>query len=555
MSRRPFSSSHKRLLVLIGSFSLAFLILVARLWHVTVVHRLSDETDSVRQTLKIARAPFVDRHGVLLATHVKTFSVYANPYLIPNRREAAQKLSQLFPDLHHRTLQKRLSAGRRFVWIARHVTPSDKDAILSLGIPGVSLMEDQRRIWPHGALCAHVLGLTNVDQIGISGLEKGLNAQAQNREEPLALSLDLRVQHIVRDELRRTIQTFSAEAGNALLIKVTTGEVIASVSLPDFNPHMPQQASPKALFNRNTTGAYEFGSILKIHNTAMLLESRLVHLNSVFDASKDLCLGRFRIKDFRGKYRLLTVKEAFLFSSNIANAKMALLAGAARQQSFFKKMGFWNPVPLETPESTHPLIPSTWREATVITASYGYGVALTPLHLVQSLSTILTSVKRPLTLLHQTKEVKGKPLLRQETAQHLRMLLHEATINGQATKAAVPGYAVGAKTGTCNLRNAQGRYMEKQNMTSCIGAFPIHDPQYILLVTVERPKPNHLTHGYATAGWIAAPLWSKIISRAAPLLGVLPEKDPELAEVFLDSQRSADPPLLLTTIDGLLKGD
>jgi len=537
-----------RLFVVLASLLFSLTVLCVRLGQLTLFSNTSDESERVRQRVTQARACIVDRNGLLLATNVKTFSVYANPSLIKDHLQAALKLSRLFPDLSHDQWVKRLGASKRFVWIARHVTPGDREAVLGLGIPGIDLMEDQRRVWPYGPLFSHTLGFTNVDQEGISGLEKGLNDQLQGTT-PLRLSLDARVQHMVRAELMKTLELFQAEAGNALVVKVATGEIIASVSLPDFNPHTPHKATQTQLFNRNTTGVYEFGSIMKAYNTAMVLDAGLATLESVFDASTPLRVGRFRITDFKGKQRPLTLREAFLFSSNIANAKMALMAGGPRQQAFLKRLGFFQPVVCETPEKATPLIPTQWRDSTTITVSYGYGLAVSPLHVAGSFSSLVDGFQKPLTFLHQPTPVSGRRVIKPSTVQVIRTLLHEATCDGQATRAAPLGYRVGAKTGTVNLRNAQGRYMEKQNLTSCLGMFPYHNPRYILLVCVERPKPNHLTHGYATAGWIAAPLFQNIVSRIAPLLGVFPENpQPTLPQ----SLPNTTPPLVLASIDRLL---
>ncbi len=531
----------------------AFLLLVFRLWNATVLTAIDQEAATVQKNLKEARADLVDRNGVLLATNVKTFSIYATPHLMFDFREAAQKLSALFPQFSQSALQKRLRSSKRFAWVARHITPEQKEEVLSLGIPGIEFMEDQRRFWPHGSLFSHLLGLTNVDQTGISGLEKGLDPQLRNRETAFVLSVDTRIQHILRDELRQAIEDFQAQAGNALIVKVKTGEIIASVSLPDFNPYAFSETSPQALFNRNTTGVYEFGSLLKIHNTAMVLEKGVANLNSIYDASYPLQVGRFRITDFRGKNRPLTLTEAFLYSSNIASAKMALAAGIESQRAFFKKLGFNQPVNLEIPERACPLLPQSWQESTLITASYGYGIAITPLHMIQSFNTIISGYHRPLTFIKKTTEIPGKRVIKAATAQKIRFLLKEATINGQATKAAVPGYEVGAKTGTCNLRNERGRYLEKQNMTSCVCAFPIDEPEYSILFVLERPQPNKSTHGYATAGWMAAPRVSRIIKRCAPLLGILPQPITEKEGLLPFSGFPSAPaaPLLLT-LDSLL---
>lgn len=472
------------------------------------------------------RNDFVDRNGQLLATSLKTFSLYADPKVVLNVPETLSKLRKLLPHLDESALRSKLTSSKRFIWIERHLTPGLYQKLLYLGLPGLHVVKDQKRVYPHGSLFSHVLGLTNVDHQGLSGLEKGMEAKLHQQDAPVRLSLDVRLQHVVWEELQRAIDFFQAKGGNGLLIKVKTGEVLAMVSLPDFDLNQPAQPNADTFFNRNTTGVYEFGSILKIHNTAMLLESGVANLNSYYDASKPLPVGRFLVTDFRGKKRPLSVQEAFIFSSNIANAKMALHAGAQTQQAFFKRLGFFEPLRLELPEAGTPLVPPThlWREPTVITAAYGYGLSVTPLHIAQSIAGILNGKKHPLTLSLVTapSHVPSERIVSTKTARALRQLMHLAVEGGQAKKAAVEGYAIGGKTGTANVKEG-GRYRQKRNLTSFIGAFPIADPEYVVLVALDRPKPNASTHYFATAGWIAAPLGAKIIKRCTGLLNLPPD--------------------------------
>ncbi|MGL4824675.1 MAG: peptidoglycan D,D-transpeptidase FtsI family protein [Alphaproteobacteria bacterium] len=507
-----------------------------------------EETACLNKSFSLPRNDFVDRKGQLLATSLKTFSLYADPKVILNISEATSQIRKLFPHLNAESLKQKLASPKRFVWIARHLTPGLYQKVLHLGVPGLYVIKDQKRVYPHGSLFSHVLGLTSVDHHGLSGLEKGMQPLLQQQDAPVRLSVDVRLQHVMWEEIQAAIDAFQAKGGNGVLVKVKTGEVLAMVSLPDFDLNKPSQANVDAFFNRNTTGVYEFGSILKIHNTAMVLENGIANLNSHYDASCPLPVGRFLVTDFKGKNRPLSVLEAFIFSSNIANAKMALHAGAQAQRAFFKKLGFFEPVKIELPETGAPLVPSMqmWREPTVITASYGYGISVTSLHIAQSIAAILDGHKRPLTfsLVTDPCNVPAEQVVSEKTALAMRHLLRLAVLEGQAKKAAVEGYAVGGKTGTANLKE-KGRYRQKNNLTSFVGAFPIDDPEYILLVTLDRPQPNSSTYGYATAGWIAAPLGAKIIERCVSLLGLAPESEaigPKLPNLY-EAAAAPDAPL------------
>lgn len=521
-------STQARLLLVGFLFFVGFCGIGWRLFDVSIFQADRGEEMAHQTSMMSQRADFVDKNGVLLATSLRTFSLYANPRVILNAQSAANRLHQVFPELSVSSLRQKLSSQKGFVWISRHLTPGLHAQVLKLGIPGVYVMKDQRRVYPHGSLFSHILGMTTWDHVGVSGLEKGLNSQLKDSENPVRLSVDVRLQHILHEEIQASIEMFQAKGGNGILIKRNHNkkwEILCMVSLPDFDPNRFQEATQEGLFNRNTAGVYEFGSLLKIHNTAMVLDKGVATLNSIYDASVPLRVGRFQITDFKGKHRPLSVEEAFLYSSNIANAKMALSAGADAQKNFMEKLGFYKLVSLELPELAAPMMPTVWKEPTVITASYGYGLSITPLHLIQSVATFLDGYKRDLTFLpvENAPENPGEQILSPQLVRQMRALLRRTLLEGNAKLARVEGYEVGGKTGTANIQE-KGRYIQKNNRTSFVGAFPIEDPEYVLLVTLDRAQPNQLTHGYATAGWIAAPLAARVIKRMAPILGLIPHQ-------------------------------
>ena len=528
---RPLPECQKRIQLLGMGIAGALLGLGLRLCWVSIgTHPMTSWVKSPW----VVRAPITDRHGHVLASSLVTYSVYAHPSKITQKKEAIQALYQLFPGVGRGALEKMLTSSKTFVWIARHVSPEKRMAVRALGIEGIEVKTDSKRVYPHGRLFCHILGITDVDQQGISGLEKSFQSTLSQDSRPLRTSLDLRLQHIIHQALKNQMQEFQAKAGNAMLADIETGEILAMVSLPDFVPDAPHGVAQKnAQFNRNVSGVFEFGSIMKIHNTALFLESRKGTLASLLDASRPIAIGRFRITDFMGKNRPLTVYEAFIYSSNIAHAKMAAMVGASAQKAFFQKMGFMDPLRLELPECARPLIPSgLWPQARVMTAGYGYGFAITPLHVLSSVRTLISGYYTPLTLLMHTYSKPSKPVLDQAISKSLISLLGQAVVQGQAKNAAALTCEIGAKTGTSNLRTA-GRYCAKENLTSCIAIFPLKKPKYILLVSLERPKPNAKTHYFATAGWIAAPLIAKVVDRITPLLGLLsyPPKEDSTALV------------------------
>ncbi len=465
-----------------------------------------------------ALASFFDRHGVLIAGSLQTYSIYANPQKTPHKAEVVKKMTACFPDLDGNQLTKRLLSNKGFVWIKRHITPAQKAAFLKMGLPGLFLQKDVKRIYPQKNLFSHIVGITDIDGRGLSGLEKTFSMHGQD----VYTSLDSRVQYAMKAGLAQAIQHFQAEAGNAILLDIKNGEILGMVSLPDFDPNKPQQATPQQFFNRNTMGVYEFGSVFKIHNVAMALEHKATYLHTLYDASTPLRMGRFAIRDFRGKGGKLTLQEAFLRSSNIANAKIALHAGIQQQKRFFEKMSFFQRLPLELPEVAHPMVPAVWRESTLATASYGYGISITPLHLVKSVASIVSGFHCVPTLRKVGTPIARPRVIKPRTVQFMRTALRESVHQGHAKKTHIQGYALGAKTGTANLLSATGQYRKGENLVSCVGAFPIHNPRYVLLVTLEHPKPSAETYGYTTAGWTAAPAFKNIFLSLTTILGFSP---------------------------------
>ncbi|HEX6980353.1 MAG TPA: penicillin-binding protein 2 [Alphaproteobacteria bacterium] len=532
-AKQSLETAHHRLVITGVLFALAFTIVALRLVDVTVLKE-ADEPRLARAPkaeLQMDRADIVDRNGVLLATSLATASLYANPQLIIDPADAAAKLARTLPGIDAKEIAAKLSSDRSFVWLKRNLTPRQQYEVNRLGIPGLFFQREEHRVYPHGVLTSHVVGFTNIDNRGLAGIEQHYDEWLLQSSEPLQLSIDIRVQHLLREELAASIDEFQAIGGAAMVLDVATGELLGMVSLPDFDANNPSQSPPENRFNRNTLGVYEPGSTFKIFNTAMALDYGVSTLATSYDATKPIHVSRFTISDYKGKNRWLSVAEIFMYSSNIGSVRMMLDVGRERQREFLDRFGFLKAPTIELPEVAAPLVPSPWREVNAMTISFGHGISVTPLQLVAGTAAIVNGgILRPVTLVKRRKDepVPGERVISARTSEQMRKLMRLVVEKGSGKSANVPGYLVGGKTGTAE-KIVNGRYKKDSRISSFVGAFPMNAPRFLVYAMLDEPKGNKSTFGYATAGWVVAPMISRIVSRVAALYGIAPVDETEPA--------------------------
>jgi cell division protein FtsI (penicillin-binding protein 3) len=521
--------AHGRSVAAIALFSIAFLVLAARLAFLTLLSEPPDTPNARAEAGESVtqRADIADRNGTLLATSLPTVSLCADPKKILDANDAAKQLLATLPDLDPAKLQTDLHGNKHCMMVKRHLTPKQYYEVNRLGIAGLEFHPDERRIYPAGNLAAHVVGYTDIDDNGLAGIEKQFDARLSEEETPVTLSLDLRVQSIMRSELAAAMNGFHAIGAAGLVMDVTTGEILALVSLPDFDPQHPGSASDDARFNRDTLGVYEMGSTFKIFNTAMALDSGLVHVGDSFDTAHPIEIGHQMIKDFHAENRWLNVAEIFTHSSNIGSARMAERLGAARQRAFFARLGLTERMPLEVPEVGAPLIPPArdWNQATLLTASFGHGIAVNAVQLAGAVATIINdgaAVHPTLLKVSAAPSAKGERVISARTAAEMRGLMRLVVTRGTAKQAEIDGYLPGGKTGTADKIGANHKYTSNARISSFIGAFPMNAPRYLVFTMLDDPKGNAKTMGNATAGWTAVPVFNRVVTQIGPLLDIAP---------------------------------
>jgi len=492
----------------------------------------------IKEEFSIRRKDIVDRNGALLATNIPSASLYAHPQKIINCKETASQLANVLGGVSL-VIEIKLCSKQSFIWLKRHVTPQEQQAVHNLGIPGLYFSPDERRFYPQGNLFSHIIGYVDIDSNGIAGLERSYNEDVQSKI--ITTTLDVNVQDVVREELQSSIDTHKASGGSGIVMNANTGEIVAMVSLPDFDPHHLIDKNATNMFNKATLGVQEMGSVFKVFTVAMALDSNKVTLNDSFDVSKPVKIGRFTIHDYKGKGGNLLVHEILMYSSNLGALQIAKRVGVIEQKEYFKKLGFFSQVEMDLPEIGKPIYPQRqWNEANLMTASYGHGIAVSPLHVVQAMSAVVNGGLLSVPVLvksgkdgrrnvDQNVDHKSrKRIFKAQTSEIMKKLLRLTVKEGRVRKANIEEYLVGGKTGTPELL-VNGKYSHKLNTAVFVGAFPIDKPEYVVFVAVEDPKPNEINGGYATGGMIAAPLGGAIIRRVGPLLG-LPHQNPRVQE-------------------------
>jgi len=484
-----------------------------------------------------ARPDILDRNGDVLATDVKVMSIFAEPKRIIDKDEAVELLTAVLPGVDAKELRERIGSRKGFIWVKRAVTEKERAEVFHLGLPGIGFLPEHKRSYPNGPIAAHVVGFTNTDNNGIAGMEKYIDGEGladlhgagfrltPEDLKPIQLSIDIKATHALRDELVWGMGHFKAKAAAGAIMDVNTGEVVAMTSLPDYDPNTPAEALDPNHINRAVVGVYEMGSTFKALTLAMAMDSGKANLNTRVDARGTLRYGRFQIHDYHAQNRSLTLPEVFTYSSNIGTSKLALMVGVDGHKAFLRKAGMLDRMKTELPESAEPIVPKHWGELNTITIAFGHGLAVAPLQAEMAVAALSNGgyLIRPTFLKRTEAEAKkdAPQIVKTETSESLRYIMRLNADIGSGKKADVPGYFVGAKTGTAE-KVVGGRYNKNRLFTTFMALVPADKPKYLFMVVYDEPQGLPETHGYATAAWNAGVVTGRVIERVTPILGLPP---------------------------------
>ncbi len=535
--RRSLLVAQLRVILVAAVFVLFALVSVARIGFLGMSDRAIAIT-SLEEALLPPRGEITDRNGVPLARAFPAYALWYNPEalgdpqnpLVRSPREVAAELAAIFPDLDEGEIADRLASGQKG-YLRRRVLPEEANAIQELGELALELPREKERHYPQGSLGAHVLGYVDAAGEGQVGMERVLDDRLSDhatRAQPVALSIDMRVQGALEDELRRGMLATNAAGAGGVVLDVDTGEIIALASLPDFDPNHIDARGAKNMFSRVTSEVYELGSTFKPIVVAAAIDAGTVRdFGRMYQASTPLRFGPHQIRDSHPLGAYINMPQSLIHSSNIVTGQIADELGPERLRQTMMDLGMHERPKIELPATGAPIWPQgKWARVTNATVSFGHGLSVTPLHLASAYAAMVNGgVWRPSTLrkLTASEVPQGRRVFKASTSYRMRQLLRLISLYGTGRKGDAPGYRVGGKTGSAE-KAVGGRYSQRLLVSNFAAAFPMDNPRYVVLTMLDEPQGTTASSFQRTAAWNAAPIVGRLVPRIGPLLGVLPDE-------------------------------
>ena len=552
-ARSATALSFWRLLVLAGFFGAFMLLIIARLATLAFFEASSAYAATTSKYVPV-RGDITDRNGVPLARTIRAYAIWVKPSeLLGDRRQLAQDLTAIFPDTPQEEFYAKLTA-KEPGYLRKRALPEQVRQVHNLGEIAIEFPREDERLYPQHDLAAHVLGYVAPGGTGALGMERVMDSKLRDpklRGEPVELSIDVRVQAALEQELARGMKSTEAKGAAGVILDVRTGEVIAMASLPSFNPNFPNFADERTQaadiasgktpidhqVNTVTNRVFELGSTFKPLTVAAALDAGTVRNLAIrYDATAPIEISGFKIRDTHPSGRWLNTPEALVHSSNIVTARIADNLGREKMEAMLRTLEFDRRPRIELAERSRPLWPKSWGRVTNMTVGFGHGMAVTPLHLATGYAAMVNGgIFRPATLFKvpEGKKIAGKRVFAAATSARMRQLLRMIVVDGTGKKADANGYRVGGKTGSAE-KPGVGGYARNLVVSTFAAAFPMDNPRYIIIAMLDEPKGTAESGFQRTAGWTAAPVVNKTVMRIGPQLGIYPDthRDVDVSELM-----------------------
>ena len=518
---RPEEDTRVRIFFIMCIFSLIFTALVIGATHAALFAPKGGFGGGFNPGA-LTRADLLDRNGRLLATNITHYGLYIDPREVWDREAAKAQLLEALPRISARKLDKVLSGERRLI-VLPGLTPSERRRVHDLALGGVSFEPEDRRVYPLGSSAVHLIGRSDTGAEGISGAELAFDKEIREAGAmggDFQLSIDLRVQGIVENELAAAAEAAGAKGGVAVVSNVQTGEILAMASWPTYDANRRNQAPEAALLNRVTSAHYEMGSIFKSFTVAAGLDTGRADMNTLFDASQAFQIGRRRITDFHAKNKVMTLEEVYLNSSNIGTSRLAVEMGPDVMREYFRRLGLLEAAPIELKESARPSAVRKWDDSTLASLSFGYGILVTPIQAVAAYGALTNGGRYIAPTLRRggVPDAQVRQVVSPETSATMLELMRRNVARGSGGRANAPGLRVGGKTGSAN-KLVNGRYDPTVAVGSFAAVFPTDGPvtatRYSVFVLIDEPSQYP-----RTGGFVAAPAVGRIADRSAAFLGI-----------------------------------
>ena len=517
---------HGRMRFVYGVFLVAFVVFAGRTLQLAIQGTNRARPMGADGAWGVSRADIVDRNGDILAKNVMSGHITLRPHQVKNREAAAQIIHDALPyEYSVNDVFKLLDSGRRFIYIKKYVTDSVREKILSAKVAGVDIESVQARRYPKRRLFSHVVGFVGNDGHGLEGAERTYDAYLRDSNTPLQLSLDSRIQSVFYEQLSAAMQKYRAKSAMGMLMNSSTGEMIAMVSLPDYDPENLSLDSTATRSFMPMRGVFEMGSIFKVFNTAMAMENGIkkeYYVKEPFkirDKFGRVAATIHDVRSFRPPRPNLSVEEIMLHSCNVGSVQIALDLPEGTQPEFFHRIHLDSPLELEFGKTEKPLVPRKWGPTERATVSFGHGISVTPMHLLLAVNSMTNGgiYIYPTLQKRNFGPLRGERVLSDEISSRLRGIMLRIAEETTAKQARIAGIQIGGKTATAEKR-VNGTIDKFKNLTAFVGIFPVAAPQYIILIVLDEPKGTEDTYGLRTAAWNAVPTAGKILDSILPLL-------------------------------------